>query len=62
MNLIITRYELKRNFGRITPLLFSVCASENGAMENRGVMLPELRMSTCLVINTGSIGHSKAVQ
>jgi hypothetical protein len=32
---------------------------ENGETENKGVMLSKLCTSTCLVLNTGSIGHSE---
>lgn len=57
----MTRHKLKQNFDSIT-LMFSICTSENGATENIRVMLPKLRTSTHIVINTGSDDQSKVVQ
>jgi hypothetical protein len=57
----MTRHKFKQNFDSIT-LMFSICTSENGAIENIRVMLPKLRTSTHIVINTGSDDHSKVVQ
>jgi hypothetical protein len=57
----MARHELDQNFDSITPL-FSIYMPENGAIENRDVMLLKLRMSICLVINIGSVSHSEVVQ
>jgi hypothetical protein len=50
------RHELEQNFVSII-LLFSVASFLGVQMENSGVMLPKFPSNSCLVINTGLVGH-----
>jgi hypothetical protein len=50
------RHELEQNFVSITPLFF-VASFLGVQMDYSGVMLPKFPSSSCLVINTGLVGH-----